>query len=409
MERQSGRCLKIAFAMINCNRRDGSARAVNEVAERLALSHEVHLFARKAEDLDLEKVRWHRVPGPGWPEVADFLSYYLTVNHHLSAFRSPLSALPFDIIHSIGCNVPQADVITIQNVQPAKSGVLEHLGGNKQVSLGRRWTRGLYLRATSRAERRLYTHRKDRRPPLFLPVSKGTEAELRTHYDIGPAPVRVVPNAADTQVFHPIQGAERHAWREQNGIRTGGIMLIFSGGEWSRKGLEEAIRGLAILARPDVQLFVAGDDPDRVRFHHLVAELGLSNRVVFGGFRRDIATAMAAADVFLFPSWYEAFSLATIEAAACGLPIVATRINGTEDFIQPGITGEFIEHDPEHIASVLRHLISDLNTCRRMGEAARRLVEQDYTWDRVAAMTEAAYLEYLDETPMVLNQPPARP
>ena len=45
----------IAFAMINCNRRDGSARAVNEVAERLAQRHEVHLFARKAEDLDLEK------------------------------------------------------------------------------------------------------------------------------------------------------------------------------------------------------------------------------------------------------------------------------------------------------------------------------------------------------------------
>ena len=67
--------MRIAFAMINCNRRDGSARAVNEVAEILAArGHEVHLYARKAEDLDLDAIRWHRVPGPGWPEVADFSS-----------------------------------------------------------------------------------------------------------------------------------------------------------------------------------------------------------------------------------------------------------------------------------------------------------------------------------------------
>ena len=69
--------MKIAFSMINCNRRDGSARAVNEVAERLAdRGHEVHLFARKAEDLDLGKVRWHRIAwawlagSGGFPELS---------------------------------------------------------------------------------------------------------------------------------------------------------------------------------------------------------------------------------------------------------------------------------------------------------------------------------------------------
>jgi S-methylmethionine-dependent homocysteine/selenocysteine methylase len=72
--------MKIAYAMINCNRRDGSARAVNEVAERLAKKHEVHLYARKAEDLDLSRIAWHRVPGVNWAEVIDFGSYYLEVN-----------------------------------------------------------------------------------------------------------------------------------------------------------------------------------------------------------------------------------------------------------------------------------------------------------------------------------------
>lgn len=386
--RRSERRLKIAFAMINCNRRDGSARAVNEVAERLAVKHEVHLFARKAEDIDLSAVQWHPVRGPGWPEYADFTSYHFLAGKMLQQHR-------FDIVHSIGCNVPQADVITIQNIQPAKRRVLERLNKGERVSFPRRLTRRLYLRATSKAEHGLYTHRADRCPPLFLPVSRGTEAELRAHYDIGPARVRVIPNAADTQVFHPIQETERRAWRDQNGIRTDGVMLIFSGGEWSRKGLEDAIRAMAEFSLLGVQLFVAGDDPDRARYHHLTAELGLSNSVIFGGFRRDIPTALAAADVFLFPSWYEAFSLATIEAAACGLPIVATKINGTEDFIQPGVTGEFIEHDAKLIASIIRPLISDIAACRSMGENSRRLVEQNYTWDRVAKLTEASYLEYL--------------
>ena len=234
--------MKIAYCMINCNRRDGSARAVNEVTERLAERHEIHLFARKAEDIDLQKVKWHRVPGPGWPEVVDFASYHFTAGRMIGAQR-------FDIVHSIGCNVPRADVITIQNVQPAKRKVMRRFDRHERVSIARRFTRMLYLRATCAAEHRLYTHRANRRPPMFLPVSRGTEAELRAHYHIGAAIVRVIPNAADTGVFHPIPEAERREWRERNGIRPDGIMLIFSGGEWVRKGLDDAIRGVARLDR----------------------------------------------------------------------------------------------------------------------------------------------------------------
>src|SRR5215467_5878136 len=112
------RRLRIAFAMINCNRRDGGARAVNEVAERLAENHEVHLFARRAEDLDLSRIRWRRMPGMPWPEVADFLTY-----HVLAELRIPRRC--FDIIHSIGANAGAANVITIQNIQPAKRTFLE--------------------------------------------------------------------------------------------------------------------------------------------------------------------------------------------------------------------------------------------------------------------------------------------
>ena len=381
--------MKIAFSMINCNRRDGSARPVNEVAERLAdRGHEVHLFARKAEDLDLNKIRWHKVTGPGWPEVADFWSYHVKVNRTIPHRY-------FDIIHSIGCNTLRANVITIQNIQPAKKKILDRLGSLEKVSLPRRMTRALYLKVTSDAEHKLYTNREGRRPPLFLPVSRGVERELRENYDIGPAPVKIVPNAADLSIFKPIPEEQRLAWRSKNGIDSQDIVLIFAGGEWVRKGLDLAIRALALVPDRRAKLFIAGHDPAKDTLKALAADCGVSDRVVFGGFRKDVPIALASADIFLFPSWYEAFSLATIEAGACGLPVVATSINGTEDFIQPGINGDFVKSDPKHIAEVVGPLIANPERRAEMGRNARRLVEQNYTWDRVTLATEEAYQEYL--------------
>lgn len=375
--------MRIAFAMINCNRRDGSARAVNEVAEILAKrGHDVHLYARKAEDLDLSMVHWHRVPGPGWPEVADFASYHVSVNRMLAKHD-------YDIVHSIGCNTLRANVVTIQNIQPVKMRVLGRTGSEEKVSFARRLTRKFYLDVTCRAEYDLYTWREGKKPPVFLPVSHGVERELRETYQIGPAAVRIVPNAADTSVFRPISSGERSKWRAENGLGETDLLAVFSGGEWSRKGLDAAIRAMALV--PEGKLFVAGDDPDRMRFQELARSCGVSDRILFGGFRKDIPTVLAAGDVFLFPSHYEAFSLATIEAAACGLPIVATEINGTEDFIAPDLTGYFVTHDPGDIAERLTCLFRDPDRRRQMGLNARALVEKNYTWNRVATLTEEAY------------------
>lgn len=384
------RRLRIAFAMINCNRLDGSARAVNEVAERLVAKHEVHLFARKVEDLDLARIHWRKMPGLPWPAVADFVSYYA-----LAEFR--IRRRGFDIIHSIGANAANANVITIQNIQPAKRVFLDAQNASANISSARKLTRRLYLNITTRAEAAVYNRRSHRIAPLFLPVSRGVERELRQYYDIGDAPAKIIPNAADTSVFKPLPASERIRWRNANGLGAQDLLLVYVGGEWKRKGLDFAIRALRQIPDEKVKLLVIGKDAEQSKFQSLAVECGVSQRVFFLGFRRDVADALGASDIFVFPSWYEAFSLATIEAGACGLPIVATKINGTEDFIVPGETGFFIEHDPEQIAATLIKLVAHESERRRMGANARRLVEESYTWDRVAQQTEEAYFEYLEE------------
>jgi UDP-glucose:(heptosyl)LPS alpha-1,3-glucosyltransferase len=375
--------------MINCNRRDGGARAVNEVAERLAYRHEVHLFARKAEDLDLTRIHWREMPGIPWPEVVDFVTY-----HYLADLR--IRRRSFDIVHSVGINAAAANVITIQNIQPAKRRFLADWAAAEKVSFARKVTRQLYLQVTTRVEAKMYRARTSRKPPLFLPVSRGVQRDLLAHYDIGKAPVRIIPNAADTTRFRPFTLAERKQWRDLNGVPENDIVAVFVGGEWRRKGLDLAIRALGRLPQKNVRLVVLGKDAEQARFEALAQEAGVRGRVEFLGFRKDVAEAMAASDLFLFPSWYEAFSLATIEAAACGLPIVASKINGAEDFVLPGDTGFFIEHDPEQIAEVLGRLVDNAADRIRMGANARRVVEQHYTWDQVAKLTEEAYFEYLE-------------
>jgi glycosyltransferase involved in cell wall biosynthesis len=383
------RRLRIAFAMINCNRRDGGARAVNEVAERLAERHEVHLFARKADDLNLANIRWHRMPGVPWPEIADFITY-----RWLADVR--IRRQCFDIIHSIGVNAGGANVITIQNIQPAKRVFLNEQTAVERVSFARKMTRQLYLRVTTRAEANMYRKRTDRKAALFLPVSRGVQRDLLAHYNIGNAQCRIIPNAADTKRFKPLSSPERKRWRDVNGVPEKGVVAVFVGGEWRRKGLDLAIGAIGRLPQKDVLLLVMGKDAEQAWFEDLASEVGIRDRVFFLGFRSDVAEAMAASDIFLFPSWYEAFSLATIEAAACGLPILATKINGVEDFVEPGKNGFFIEHDPDQIASVLGKLVDQPAERARMGGHARTVVEQRYTWDRVAQLTEEAYLEYLN-------------
>ena len=256
-------------------------------------------------------------------------------------------------------------------------------------------TRALYLKVTSDAEYNLYTYKPGKRPPMFLPVSRGVERELRDHYNIGPAPVKIVPNAADLNIFKPIPEEQRLEWRRNNGLNADDVVLIFAGGEWVRKGLDLAIRALSLVPDKKAKLFIAGDDPAKETLKELAAECGVTDRVIFGGFRKDVPMALASSDIFLFPSWYEAFSLATIEAAACGLPVVATSINGTEDFIQSGINGDFVKSDPKNIAEVITPLIQNPELRATMGRNARQLVEQSYTWDRVTQATEDAYKEYL--------------
>lgn len=383
--------MKIAFVIINANRREGTSRAVLEVAERLALRHEVTLLARTVEGADLTNIAHRAVRGPGWPEVADFSSF-------LRRADRVLRDETFDIVHSAGPNTTRAHVYTIQTVHAAKMKVMSEVGAHAQAGRARRLTRWAYDHAVLRAERGAYTATLGSQRRAFLPVAEGTRAELLGHHPVAEALVEVIPNGADLERFHPRHREKALGRvRPRHGLAANDFVLLFSGGDWRRKGLPLAIEAVARIPDPRVKLLVAGSDPLGDSCRRQVETLGLQKRVVFAGFCEEIEACYAASDLFVFPTAYEAFSLATLEAAASGLPVVMPAVSGAAELVGENQAGLVVERSPEAIAAAILSFVNNPELRARVGARARARVEAHFSWEVIAGRTEAVYNRLMEE------------
>ena len=149
-----------------------------------------------------------------------------------------------------------------------------------------------------------------------------------------------------------------------------------------------------LAERPDARFVVAGDDvfgvaaDQRYRDEILANARAipiLSDRLHYLGFRSDVETVYAAADVFVCPSDFESYGLANLEAMACGKPVASTRRGGPSETIVDGITGYLV--DPGDADALARHtllLLEDARLRERMGAAGRRHVARNFSTAAVA-------------------------
>ncbi len=134
---------------------------------------------------------------------------------------------------------------------------------------------------------------------------------------------------------------------------------------------------------------VAGSGDQR-RYEQLAATLGVADRVHWLGVVREIQVVYALADAFVLPSSYETFSLVAFEAAASGLPVLATPVNGVRELIADGGSGLFIARDPGAIAAPLNKLAGDPQLRERLGSAARRAA-LEFSWEAMVAKHHELY------------------
>jgi glycosyltransferase involved in cell wall biosynthesis len=364
--------MRVAIVTHSVRHNDGQGRVNYEIA-RAALAEQcpVTLVASHVAPALLvdPRVRWVPIRiGRAWPTNL--------LRHQIFAIKSAVwlrkHRSEYDLLHVNGfISWVHADVNTAHFV---------HGGWISSPYYPYALTRGLrsgyqyvYTRVNAWLERWAY-----RRSRVVAAVSEKVAEELR---ETGvPAPkIEVVHNGVDARAFAAATGA-----RAAFGLPDDAFLLLFAGDlRTPRKNLGTVLQALAQLPTR-VHVVVAGrlrgsPYPDEAR------ALGVADRVHFLDFVEDVGGLMHCVDAYVFPSRYEAMSLALLEAMAAGLPVVTARTAGGAEIIDPecGI----VLDDPDDVDALARavsRLAGDERLCCAMGAAASR-VAQTFGWSRMGA------------------------
>ena len=188
----------------------------------------------------------------------------------------------------------------------------------------------------------------------------------------------------------------REATRRSLGLAADEPALLMAARIVPAKGHDTALQALARLGDQPWTLLVAGDHHGDLgpQMQALAQQLGIAGRVRFLGLREDVPALMAASDVLLAPSRREALSLTLLEASACRLPIVATRVGGIGEVVEEGASGFLVApDDPPALAAALAPLLADGALRARCGARARQRFEAGFLEDAMFDKTVAVYRE----------------
>jgi phosphatidylinositol alpha-1,6-mannosyltransferase len=215
--------------------------------------------------------------------------------------------------------------------------------------------------------------------------------------DVGVPPERI-------HTIHPGVDLNRFRCREGEGERTrrvlgiGKIPLLLTVGRLQkRKGQDVVIKALPEVRKrfPDVRYLIVGDGEEAENLRRLAEAKGVSDNVLFAGKvpDSDLPGFYAACDLFIMANRavngdIEGFGMVFLEANAAGKPVIGGISGGTRDAILDGQTGVRVEGErPEAVASAIVRLLADPDLRNRMGEAGRRRVVRDFSWDSVVEKT----------------------
>ncbi len=197
-----------------------------------------------------------------------------------------------------------------------------------------------------------------------------------------------IGNGRDPAIFRPDPHA-RGRIRTELGAPDIRAVAVIVARLVAEKGFLELLQ--AMRDAPEVELWVVGERLASDRGPDLspaFADAGLGARLRLLGYRDDIPAVLAAADIFVLPTWYEALPMSVIEAMLTGLPVVASDVPGPNEQVVDGVTGVLVPaRRPAPLAAALRRLAADPALRARLGEAGRHRALDLYDEARVVART----------------------
>jgi glycosyltransferase involved in cell wall biosynthesis len=334
----------------------------------LRQAHDFTVFSVEFENPSPERIRWVRVPAPTRPAALLFVAYHLLAPICYWAYRVRYR-VRFDLLQIVESNLSFGDVSYSKFCHRA---YLKYHWRESRPSGLRGWFRWMDHWFHSLIEPWIY-----RRVRMIVVPSKGLERELEREFPFVGGKIRVISNPVDMEGMVVPQAFDRRAFRRELDLAESDIVFVFVAlGHFERKGLPLLLSALQGLQDAPVKLLVAGGEAGALTtWRSRTTRMGLTERVALLGFQKDIRPYLWAADASIVPSSYETFSLAAIQSLAAGLPLLATRVYGVEEYLKDGVNGIVIDaFSPEAVEAALARFITLSSERRRqLGLEAQRL------------------------------------
>jgi glycosyltransferase involved in cell wall biosynthesis len=188
--------------------------------------------------------------------------------------------------------------------------------------------------------------------------------------------ITYIPNGVDPNLFSPASSSEL---KENKFCFVGSLVY--------RKGVHVLLQAFKKLVDKGLRarLDIIGDGPERSSLEKTAHRLGIDRCVVFHGEQQNIVGFLREASVFVLPSYAEGLPNVLLEAMACALPVVATRVGGNVDIIEDGQNGMLVDcNDPEQLSRALQAVSEDRDRAKKLGAAARKTIESRFSIEQVA-------------------------
>jgi L-malate glycosyltransferase len=209
-------------------------------------------------------------------------------------------------------------------------------------------------------------------------VSDYLRCETIERFGISPDRIVMIPNFVDIEKYR----RDAYPCHRSKLARPGEKIVTHISNFRGVKRVDDVVRIFArIAASVPSRLLLVGDGPDRARAQQLTEELGVADNVLFLGKQNSVAELLSCSDLFLLPSELEAFGLVALEAMACGVPVVATRIGGLPEVVQHGVAG----------------YLAPVGAVDEMAEAGRALLTDDAAWQAASEGARAGATKFSAE------------
>jgi mannosylfructose-phosphate synthase len=222
-------------------------------------------------------------------------------------------------------------------------------------------------------------------------------------YDFETPDMDVIPPGVDIHRFRPLEPGE-----EERALKTPEKYIFCLSRIDSNKGHAELIRAFAQVLDhvPDAHLVIGGGSKEPKQHEidvknglmKIVDELGIGERVVFAGYIHDddLATYYRKASSFVLPSKYEPFGMTTLEAMACGTPVVATKFGGIRKFLRNEYDALMVDPtDVGEFASAMTRVLTDETLASKLITNGLETIRDRFSWEAIAATTLKFYQRYV--------------